>query len=75
MTKGRPSSKERKIAFCTSLFALVHFSKKGYAHADIYWHHVGTFTMAGTGDRPGKKFAALCDLGDLDVLAEVDQSG
>jgi hypothetical protein len=45
--------------------ALVHFSNQGYAHADIYWHHVGTFTIADADNSQGKKFAALCDLGDL----------
>jgi hypothetical protein len=50
--------------------ALDLFSKQGYAHPDIYWHHVGTFTF----DSPEKKVEALCDLGGLVELPEAKRA-
>jgi hypothetical protein len=53
--------------------ALHHMAKKGYAHSDLKWHHVGWLRMCGKkrnveGEKKPERRAFLFDLGAVRVL-------
>jgi hypothetical protein len=60
--------------------ALDCMAKKGYAHSDLKWHHVGCLKICGKkhfseGEEKNEQRAFLFDLGDVQVLepSEMDE--